>query len=126
MSSTTVIAFILVAITLIELVLWLIEPEWLLSVSDVLYGYPRVAQVMYLILGGVILGFLLQHFTMVEIMAVVAFSATIMGLGLAPFGAELTEITRRKMKRGTFWTEFGAVWVVWGILVVWTLYALLN
>lgn len=126
MTTVEVIALVLLSVALVEFVVWVIDPEILFSVADVMYKRSRLTQGIYLAGGGILLYFLLPYFSIVDIMAVSFFALMLMGMGMVPFGADILDLVRDKQRRGTLWRDFGPVWIVWLGLGAWTLYELFG
>ena len=126
MSTLEIIALVLVGLGLLELVICLIKPEIVLAVARPLYRRPRLAQFLYLVAGGLVLYFLLQELTIVQIMATILFAGCVMGLGIAPIGTELLEIFTHQVEKKRFWKDYALLWFVWILMLAWTLYALFG
>lgn len=121
MTSLEIIALILIAIGLLELVICLYDPKLILKIAKPIYTRPLLAQIIYLIGGGLVFYFLIQELTIVQIMATVLFAGCVMGLALAPIGRELLDIFSKQIFEGRFWKDYALAWIVWLGLIIWTL-----
>ncbi len=124
MSYVEIIAFILSAWVLVEFVIWLVKPGWLIAFSKAVYSRTLLTQVVLILIGAGLLYLLLQQFTIVDVMAVTFLGALLSGLAVVPFGPQLLETLQGQIENKRFVKEFALVWSVWIILAIWTLYEL--
>jgi len=116
-----IITTILIVFGLAKLVVLLIKPKALINLSSKIYDNPLMAQIIAFILGGVILYYLIQSgMTIVQIFAVVAFTAMLFVIGLAKFGKKLMKMANTKH----MWADHWFYILIWLVLMVWAIKAL--
>ena len=121
MSALEIIALVVIGLALLELVICLVDPKLLLKVSKPLYTRPVLARIIYLFAGALVFYFLIQELSVVQIMATIVFAGCLIGVGIAPIGRELLDIVSKQIFEGRFWRDYALVWIVWIILIIWTL-----
>lgn len=85
-----ILALILIAITVIKLIVFLINPQLWYSFVKKLYVKPQLVSVVALLLAAVVLYFLIvSGVTIVEILAVCLFVILLMAIGIAKYADEI-------------------------------------
>lgn len=85
-----ILALILIAITLIKLIVFLINPQLWYNFVKKLYVKPQLVSVVALLLAAVVLYFLvISGVTIVEILAVCLFVVLLMAVGIAKYADEI-------------------------------------
>lgn len=85
-----ILALILIAITLIKLIVFLINPQLWYNFVKKLYVKPQLVSVVALLLAAVVLYFLVvSGVTIVEILAVCLFVVLLMAVGIAKYADEI-------------------------------------
>ncbi|MFH1638435.1 MAG: hypothetical protein ABIB71_08470 [Candidatus Woesearchaeota archaeon] len=119
-----IICLILIGISLIKLVVVAIKPKAWLKVPESIFARPCVSMVMSLILAGVVLYFLLQELTFVQVFASMAFFMMIMLAMFSSYSKEVMAMANKLLKKGGMWKRIWLVVVVWLVLMAWVLYAI--
>jgi hypothetical protein len=117
------IAFLFVIIGLIKIIFILAnKKKWLDFVSP-LYKNPKATSWIMIILAAVVFYYLLQTLSIVQIMAVMAFSSLLFGFASMIYGKELMTLAR-KIYNKKFTGGMVLYIILWIILSLWTLYAI--
>ena len=123
MTALEVIATIFALFVLVKIVVVLINPQvWMKKVAEPLLGNPRLATAVYGVLAIVVGYYVLTRLYIVDVAAVMLFTALVMGVGLMPYSKELLKIademsmTRSDLLRNT-WLPI----VIWGVIALWVL-----
>lgn len=125
MAALDVIATIFAILVLVKLVVVLINPRlWMEHVAKPLLGNPRLATTVYGVLAVVVGYYVLTRMYIVNVAAVMAFTALVMGVGMMPYSktllrmAEEMSATRADLLRNA-WLPI----VIWGVIALWVLTA---
>ena len=118
------IALILSVLGLLKLVFVIFnKTAWYNGVTKKVYGNRAVSAIVFVLLALVIFYYLIQEMNIVQIMAVVAFSSLLTGLGFLYFSKELLSVLDKAINK-----KFGfGMWIyilIWIILFVWTLWSI--
>ena len=117
------IALIFAAVGLIKMIVILVNRESWLSVTRKVYGNPGVWRIVFLILAAIVLWFLIQELTIVQIIAAGAFVTLLIGLAIMSFSKEMLPIAEKILKKGfSGWMWFYII--IWVVLLVWVLWEL--
>lgn len=121
MTAVENIALIVIAFIVIKLIVLLVNPKRWMNFSKKLYSNKTTYTIVSLILAAVVLYYLLLEITIVQILAVVAFVALLMMIGLGPYYNSLAKIAETQIKKGNFWKDNWFYILIWGALIVWAL-----
>lgn len=95
------------------------KKEWLPVVKEV-YHKPALTGIVSVVLAAIVFYFLLQELSIVQIIAVMAFTGLLMVLGFLQFSDEFLGMAKKMLrKKFSFW-----LWVyilIWAVLMVWAL-----
>ena len=119
-----IIATILALLSLIKLITISINKKaWINSISKPILKNQTLTGVVLAILGIIILYFLLQELSIVQIFAVMSFMSVMMGLGFLSYSKELVSIME-KLAKQKFSTLMWIYILIWLFLVLWVLYSI--
>ena len=123
--SIEVIAGILIIITLIKLVVILVNKDKWLAVTEAFCGKgSRGKSWIVLVLAAIVFYYLIQVFTIVEILAVTTFVALLIAFGFMQFADDFMPMVR-KMYKKDFWSGGILLYILlWLALVLWAGYEL--
>jgi len=121
-----IIALVLIIFAAIKMFTLLVKPQAWMNFTKALFKKKSVAVVIGLILGGVVLYYLIQELTIVQILAVTAFIAMLFLIGLAGHVDELIRRYEREIKKGKLWKENWFYTLIWIALLVWGVLVLFN
>jgi hypothetical protein len=123
MTALEVIATIFSILVLVKLVVVLINPRlWMEHVAKPLLGNPRLATTVYGVLAILVGYYVLTRMYIVNVAAVMAFTALVVGVGMMPYSkallrmAEEMSATRSDLLRNA-WLPI----VIWGVIALWVL-----
>lgn len=123
MTPIELIALILISLATLKIILM---PKIWMNLIKKLYSKPRALFIIELILAGIVLYYLIQNgFTMVQIMAVVAFGALLTGMTMAWYGKETISWAKDILKKG-IWKKSWLPILIWVALMIWALLELLK
>ena len=116
-----IIALVIIIFALIKMLVLLVNPKSWMNFAKGLYKTPAVTQIIALILAAVVLYYLLQELTIVQIVATMAFMALLLAIGLAPEVGSLIKKYETMIKKGNLWKEYWLYTLIWIILLLWAL-----
>ncbi|OGJ12649.1 hypothetical protein A3K82_02155 [Candidatus Pacearchaeota archaeon RBG_19FT_COMBO_34_9] len=116
MTPIEIIVLILISFSVIKILT--IPNIWMKYVIRPLYSKPKILFLVELILAGIVLFFLLQSLTIVQILAVVAFGALLTGMTFAWYGKETISWAEKLLKKG-IWKKAWLPILIWLALIVW-------
>ena len=113
------IALVLIVISVIKIVILLVNPKSWMNFVKNLYSKQKTISVVAFILGAIVLYYLLQSgITFVEILAVTAFVALLMLIGLAKEVGPLIKKYDSIIKKGNLWKDYWFYTLIWVILLI--------
>ena len=116
-----ILALILIAITVIKLIVFLINPQLWYSFVKKLYVKPQLVSVVALLLAALVLYFLIiSGVTIVEILAVCLFVVLLMAVGIAKYADEIIGWAKKQdivfiVKELWLYTLVWILLMAWGI-----------
>lgn len=114
-----ILALILIAVSLIKLIIFLVDPQIWYRFIEVFYSKPAIASFIAFVLAVLVLYFLLQAgVSIAEILAVCLFVALIIVIGLARYANDLIPW----IKKQDIVAILKEVWLytlVWLLLIAW-------
>ncbi len=127
MTALEIIATIFALFVLVKMVVVLIDPQiWMKKVDEPLLGNPRLATTVYGVLAIVVGYYVLTRLYIVDVAAVMLFTALVMGVGMMPYSKALLKIaeemsaTRSDLLRNA-WLPI----VIWTVIALWVLTSVL-
>jgi len=121
-----IIALVLIIFAAIKMFTLLVKPQAWMNFVKALFKNKAVAVIIGLVLGGVVLYYLIQEITIVQILAVTAFIAMLFLIGLSGHVDELIRRYEREIKKGKLWKENWFYTLIWIALLVWGVLVLFN
>ena len=127
MTALEIIATIFAIFVLVKMVVVLIDPQiWMKKVAEPLLGNPRLATTVYGVLAIVVGYYVFASLHIVDVAAVMLFTALVMGVGMMPYSKALLKIaeemsaTRADLLRNA-WLPI----VIWTVIALWVLTSVL-
>ena len=114
-----IIALIMIVAVAIKMVVILVNPMAWMNFARKTYSNVRAVQISSLILAVVILYYLLQEMTIVQILAVTAFMGAMLAMGLAPHIGSIIKRYEAQIKKGQMWKDNLIYALIWIALLVW-------
>jgi len=125
MTPIEIMALIVAVFAGVKLVVALISPKsWLGSVTKTAWSNPTLTTIGSLVLAAVALFYLLEELTIVQIFAAMFFLMLLMVMGFAPYAKDMLALEDKMLKDRDVVKRGWLSIIVWGILVIWVLYAL--
>ena len=123
MTPVEVIAMALAVLLLVKLFLVFVLPDVRRDAVAKVYAHPMVLSIVSLVLAGIVLSYLFEELTIVQIFAVCAFFALLFAVSFAPFGKEMLQIVAKTRQTQILKRMWLAI-VLWVGLAVWVLFEL--
>ena len=118
LSTTEILATIIIAIAVIKLVVLSVSPKAWYSFAGKLYTKPKVASFIALVLAGIVLYFLQRAGTgIIEIFVVMLFVSLLMVVSLARYVKTIIECYTKKSKKN-LWKEHCLDTLAWIVLLI--------
>lgn len=123
MTALEVIATIFAIFVLVKIVVVLINPRsWMEKVAKPLLGNPPLARAVYAGLALVTGYVVLTSLNIVDVFAVMLFTAFLMGLGMLPYAEAMLKIAEEKSAtRAELLRNAWLPIVIWTVLALWVL-----
>lgn len=119
-TSVEWIALVVVILSVVKMLVLLVKPQAWMNFAKGVYGKPAVTSFVALILAAIVLYYLTQSgITIVQILAVTAFVALIIMIGLAPEVPYFIKKYQAMIKQGRLWKEYWLYALVWIALLAW-------
>ncbi|MBI2103176.1 hypothetical protein HYT55_05010 [Candidatus Woesearchaeota archaeon] len=119
LSTTEILATIIIAIAVIKLVVLSISPKAWYSFAGKLYTKPKVTSFIALVLAGIVFYFLQRAGTgIIEVFAVMLFVSLLMVVSLARYVKTIIEFYTKKSKKN-LWKEHWLDTLAWIVLLIW-------
>ena len=127
MIALEVIATIFAILILVKISVVLINPQvWMKKVAEPLLGNPPLATAIYGILAIVVGYFVFANLTVVEVAAVMAFTALLFGLGMLPYARAMLKIAEdMSANRSVLLQNAWLPIVIWVFIALWVLSSVL-
>jgi len=120
MTPVEIIALLLALLLFVKLFFVFVFPDARKNAVAKVYAYPAALAVVALLLGAVVLYYLLQELTIIQIFATCALFSLLFALSFAPFGKEMLQVVQKTQQ----WHILKKMWLaiaVWVILALWVL-----
>lgn len=124
-TSIEIIALILIIVSVIKLLVLLISPKSWMGFAKKVWTSPVVAAIVCFLLAALVLYYLVQEITIVQILAVMAFMALFIAIGFVGHVKDLFKKYDKKIKTKTLWKNgmwlYALLWlalIVWGAIVL--------
>lgn len=122
MSPLKILALFFIIFALVKLLVICARPEAWKSFIKKIYAKPAYTSIIALIAAAVILRYLLQELTMVQIFASMTFMMALMMVQFAALGNEVIELADKFLKDRNIIKKMWLSLSVWIVLMVWVLY----
>jgi hypothetical protein len=122
MTPIEIVALVLIAVVLIKLTVICINPLSWKAVVKKIYGKPVVTIIVGLIMAVVILRYLLQELTIVQIFASMTFMMALMMVQFALLGDEIMALSDKFLNDRSMFKRVWPSLILWILLMGWVLY----
>jgi len=119
-TSVEIIALIVIIASAIKMITLLVKPTAWMNFAKGIYNKPKVVKIFGLILAAIVLYYLNgAGITIVQILAVTAFVALLLMIGLANEVPYFIKKYEAMIKKGTIWKDYWLYSLVWVVLIAW-------
>ena len=119
-TSVEIIALIVIIASVIKMLVLLVNPATWMNFAKGVYKKPGLVKVIGFILAVVVLYYLNSAgITIVQILAVTAFVALLIMIGLANEFPHFIKKSEAMIKKGNLWKEYWFYTLIWIVLLVW-------
>lgn len=125
MGSVETIAWIMVIAGAIKIISIAHNPKGWMNFAKKIWSKPQQMKLAGVVLGVIVLYYLLQELTIIQIMATMAFFAALLMVGFASDAEPLLKKYEKQIKNKTIWAKHKIYILIWIVLMVWTLKELL-
>ncbi len=123
--SLEFIALIFAILVIIKFIFVVTNKKFLVSLGRPFYKNSNAFSLFYLILAGIVLFFLLQKLTIIEIFAAAFFAGLLMKSALIAYGTDFLKAAEKAIyKKNLPWTLWLEI-IIWLALSVWILYTII-
>lgn len=119
MTAIEIIALVIVAVSIVKLIVLAINPRAWFNTAGKIVGSGWSSRIVLLILLAVVLKYLLEYLSIVEIYAASAFTIIFFWLSMAPYKEKLFEAVTGEMNMGNIWKRGWLIIVIWLALTLW-------
>jgi len=126
MTPVDIIALIFVTMAIIKLIIISVEPASWRQVVKKIYAKPVYTKIFSLCAAVIILYFLLQELTIIQIFASMTFMMALMMIQFAGLGKEVVELTDKFLKNRRIFKKIWLSLTIWMALMLWVLYEILT
>ncbi len=124
MTPIEIIALIVIIISAIKIIVILVNPKSWADIVKKVWVNPMVMSIVSLILAAIVLYYLIQSgLTIVQILAVTAFVALLMAVGIGMYATEVISMATKMLKKGILKKAWFYT-LIWVALIVWGAYEL--
>lgn len=124
MTPIEIIALIILVAAAIKILVILIKPSSWMGMARTVWKQPALTAIVSLILAAIVLYYLLQEITIIQIFAVMAFVALLAALSMAAYSAEIIALGQKMLKDKAVVKKAWLSIVVWIVLIAWGFYVL--
>ena len=120
MTPIEIIALIVIVAAAVKMLVLLVSPKAWMNFAKGIYSNATLVKLAGIVLAGIVLYYLVDSgMTIVQILAVTAFVASMLIIGLASEVKDLMAKYESRIKRGTLWKDFWLYTLIWIVLLVW-------
>ena len=120
MTPVEIIALVVIVAAAIKMLVLLVKPTAWMDFAKRFYSRSDLARIVSLILAAIVLYYLTQAgITIVQILAVTAFVALLIVVGLAPNIGSIMNRYKAQIKSGKLWKTHWFYALLWLALIVW-------
>ncbi len=124
MTPIGIIALILIIVSAVKIIVILVNPKSWAEFVKKIWANPMITSTISLILAAIVLYYLIQSgLTIVQILAVTAFVALLMAVGIGMYATEVISMATKMLKKGILKKAWFYT-LIWIALIVWGAYEL--
>lgn len=120
LTSVEIIALVIIVLATIKMLVLLVKPRAWMNLTKALYKKPVLAQIVALILAGIVIYYLTQAgISIVQILAVSTFVALLFMIGFANDVGYFVKKYQDLIKKGHLWRDYWLYTLLWIALLIW-------
>ena len=125
MTPIEIMALILAAGILIKFIVSLVSPSARLSVAKTFYKSPAIISVVFLVLAAISGYYIFAEFNIVQVAAIMLFTAFLIGLAFAPYSQSMIKVFEEMLasREAIFKRNWLSI-IIWTAIALWVIYAL--
>ncbi len=120
-THTEIIALVVIALSFIKVLFLIVAPNLWMSFARKIYSHARLTSFVMFVLALVVLNYLLVEITIVQIVAITAFVALLIGMALSHDAEHLVTIQQGLIKKKQLWHRYWFYVIIWVLLMAWAL-----
>ena len=124
MTPIEIMALIVVALALIKLIVFAMNPSKWMKVIDAVFAKPALTIIVSVVWAAVVLVILLQEMTIVHIFATMLFIMPLFLMGFASYGKEMTAWAKKILKDKKLIKKTWLIILIWLVLLLWVIYTI--
>ena len=121
LTPVEIIALLFVILLFVKLIVLMVNKWAWWAFDKKIYGNPKVASIVFLVLSAIILYYLLQELNIVQIFAAVAFTSMLMAVSVTIYSKEMLSFGEKIMKQKDLMSKSAFLWLIWIVLALWVL-----
>jgi|TARA_B100000315_G_C14577583_1_gene588697 uncharacterized YccA/Bax inhibitor family protein len=119
-TSVEIIALIVIIASAIKMLMLLVNPKGWMNFAKKIYAKPELVSIVALILAAIVLYYLVgAGITIIQILAITAFVALLVLIGIAKDVPALMKKYEGMVKKGNLWKEYWLYALIWIVLLIW-------
>jgi hypothetical protein len=119
MTAIETIALVIVAVSILKLIVLAINPRAWFNTAGKLVSSGWFSRIVLLVLLAIVLKYLLQYLSIVEIYAASAFTIIFFWLSMAPYKQKIYDAVMGEMHTKNIWRRSWLIIVIWLALTLW-------
>ena len=120
-TSVEIIALVVIVASAIKILVLAIDPKAWLNMAKKLYSRPKLVGFFAFVLAAIVLNYLLSEISIVQVIAVMAFTSLMLLVGLAHDIIPLIKKYESLVKKGSILKRYWFYTIVWIALMLWAL-----
>lgn len=121
-TAVETLALILAILTLVKLLFVITNRKFFIKLVKPLYNSSGTFSLVFLVISGIVLYFLMQTLSIVEIFAVTLFAAMLMGAALMTYGNDYLKIAEKLIAKKSLPWQLWLQIIIWTALSIWIIY----
>lgn len=113
------IALVMIVGGLIKIAVLLVNPKSWMNFAKDLYSKPKAVSAIALIFAAIVFYYIIQEVSIVQILAVTAFVALLILVGMANHVGSIMKQFEVIIKKGNLWRDYWLYTLIWVILLAW-------
>ncbi|MDI6902705.1 MAG: hypothetical protein QMC77_03110 [Methanocellales archaeon] len=125
MTPIEILATIFAILVLVKLLVYVVNPKPWMKLPEAMFKESTLTMIVYLILAVIVGYYVLASLSIVQVAAVMLFTAIIMGLTLIPYSKTLLKMSEEVVEVGMS-PKVWLVTLIWAVIAIWVLYTVFT